>query len=261
MRAQAKLSQLFSWLFLLVIAFLITYGIVRWVGIDPGEIQVWAVWLGVLWWMVIMVTLPWDLYFKAKELLVDARRSTQQGVAIKIADISYVQRWARIALIGALTLHVCTAAMFAGLAALRVMDHGYITAAAALLLMAFRPAGRAYEYLANRLQNIGQQIQYPKDHVVALKEDLAELQSTVAQQGKVLSLEDESGWAHDVESRLTKLEDGLEKMRQGLVDLRAENEDAHRKLARDAEAAAAQIAVDGKVLNHVRELVRFFKDA
>ncbi|WP_293297704.1 MULTISPECIES: hypothetical protein [unclassified Microcoleus] len=43
--------------------------------------------------------------------------------------------------------------------------------------------------------------------------------------------------------------------------MRSTNHAEHTKLARDAESAIAQLTSDGQFLNHVREIIRFFKES
>jgi len=35
-------------------------------GINPGEIEDWVFGFFIFWWLVVVVTLPWNLYFIAK---------------------------------------------------------------------------------------------------------------------------------------------------------------------------------------------------
>ena len=53
----------------------------------------------------------------------------------------------------------------------------------------------------------------------------------------------------------------LAKSRAALEQLQANNEAAHRQLAREAEGAIAQLSEDSQVLNHVREIIRFWKQS
>jgi hypothetical protein len=53
----------------------------------------------------------------------------------------------------------------------------------------------------------------------------------------------------------------LARLGVSVEQLRAANESDHARLARDAEHAIARLSTDGQVLDHVRELVRFFKTA
>ena len=46
-----------------------------------------------------------------------------------------------------------------------------------------------------------------------------------------------------------------------LEALRATNDVEHERLAREAHSAISQLSTDGQFLDHVREILRFFKSA
>jgi hypothetical protein len=47
---------------------LIVFGVVKWMGVNPGEIKDWIIGFFIFWWLVVVVTLPWNLYFSEKNL-------------------------------------------------------------------------------------------------------------------------------------------------------------------------------------------------
>ncbi len=247
-------------LFTVGLLVLAAYGITRWIGVDPGSIRDWVIGLFVLWWLIVVVVLPWDLHFKARAVLVDAARSRKDGISVADADLAYVSRWAKLSLWLAIALHLLSAGGFWLLADLGVYRLGYFAAAAAILAMGLRPAGRAYDYLVDRLGSIGREVRHPRDDVLALRERIDGMDEKLKELLARLDAKDPASWAAQVESRLTAGAAEIERLRAAAEDARRANEDAHRQLSRDAEAAAARMAEDARVLNHVRELVRFFKE-
>ena len=237
------------------------YGIVRWMGVDPGSLRDWIIGLLVLWWLIVVVTLPWDLYFKAKAVLGDAQRSRQEGVTVSEVDLRYVARWARWSLVLAIALHVISALGLSLLQVYGISRLGYLASGAALLLMGLRPAGRAYEYLLVRLTSIGREVRFPRDDVLELRDRIDGMDNQLKELTQRLDLKQAESWATTLETRLAAHATEQERLRTVIEDLRRQNDDAHRQLARDAEAGAARMAEDGRVLNQVRELVRFFKEA
>ena len=240
---------------------LLAYGITRLIGIDPGDIKNWVVGVLVLWWLIVIVTLPWDLYFKSRALLIDTQRSRREGMNIAESDVTYVKRWAKLSLIIAITLHLISAAGFALLQFYGFSEFGYVASGGAILLMGFRPAWRAYDYLVERLTNIGRDIRFPTDDVLAVKKRLEKLSEQLDELSNKLDMENSGSWASTLEARVATQIEEIKKLRTDLEELRTANDEAHRKLASEAEAAASKVAGGAKVINHVRELVRFFKDA
>lgn len=259
--SQTYAGKFFGSLFTVGLLLLAAYGIMRWIGADPGSIRDWVIGLFVLWWLIMVVVLPWDLHFKARGVLVDAARSRKDGITVVEADLVYVTRWAKLSLWLAIALHLVSAAGFWLLADLGIYHLGYYAAGAAILAMGLRPAGRAYEYLVERLANIGREVHHPRDDVLALRERIEGIDERLKGLQQRLDAANAESWAATVEARLAAGAAELERLRAAAEDARRANDDAHRQLARDAEAAAARMAEDARVLNHVRELVRFFKEA
>ena len=247
-------------LFTVGLLMLAAYGITRWLGVDPGAIRDWVIGMFVLWWLIVVVVLPWDLHFKARSLLIDAARSRKDGITVADADLAYVSRWAKLSLWLAIVLHLLSAGGFWILAETGVYHLGYYAAAAAILAMGLRPAGRAYEFLIDRLGSIGREVRHPRDDVNALRQRIDGMDEKLKELLLRLDPKEAASWAAQVETRLTAGTAEIERLHAAAEDARRANDDAHRQLARDAEAAAARMAEDARVLNHVRELVRFFKE-
>jgi len=252
---------LLSSFFTLGLLALAAFGLVKWIGVNPGEIKDWVIGFFIFWWLVVVVTLPWNLYFSAKNLLANSDRAIKSGRAIKETELIYLKRWEKFSFVLAIGLHIITAIVLAYVQYAGFSAFGYIGAAAAILLMAFRPAIRAYDYLMSRLKNIGREIDYPADNVQTLLDRCSSVDNHLALVNQKLNLDDQESWASSLVTKLQSHTAELDHIRTQLEDLRRLNNEEHRQLARDAESAAAQIAEDGKVLNHVRELVRFFKEA
>lgn len=239
----------------------LAYACLGWLGVDVGSLTEWGIGLLVLWWLIVVVTLPWDLYFKARGILDDTTKSRAQGLTVADQDVAYVRRWARLSLGLAVALHLVTAAGLYLLSQHGIGRIGLFGAGAALLLMALRPAGRAYEYLLARLTSIGHETRFPRDDVLDLRQRLEAAERAVKQLEHELDLKHDCSWAGQVASAAEALAAKVEGQRAALEDLRQANDDAHRRLAREAEQATARLTEDARVLSNVRELVRFFKEA
>jgi hypothetical protein len=53
----------------------------------------------------------------------------------------------------------------------------------------------------------------------------------------------------------------LARITANLEELRATNQTEHERLSREARQAISQLSTDGQFLDHVREIIRFFKSA
>jgi hypothetical protein len=136
-----------------------------------------------------------------------------------------------------------------------------VSSGATLLLTALRPAIRAYQYLAVRLSMIRQQIKYPREDVVELRNRVSNLDANVAIIMEKLDRENPNSWAaiQQQEVKITRQE--LARLKALLEQLQAKNQVEHEALSQEAQNAIAQLTEDSQFLNHVREIIRFFKTA
>ena len=119
----------------------------------------------------------------------------------------------------------------------------------------------AQHYVSDRLRVIGQALLVPREDGVTLRADLQAVTEHLARLERALDPEESGSLAARHGADLSELRQSLDRLRLIHDELRATNAAEHSRLAREAEQAVAQISADGQVLDHVRELVRFFKSA
>jgi hypothetical protein len=239
---------------LLLIGGGILFVLLRAFGLPIGELADWAIGIASFWWLVVIVTLPWNLYFQAKAVQQEAVVSQKRGIPVEDSTLAFLQKLIRWSLRVAIALHGLSALAFYGLAVGQVTPIGYPSAVAAVLLTALRPAIRGYEYLADRLAQLQGQIQIPREDALELAERLEQLQEQW-DPGKPGS------WAQQEEETRRYLRQELAALKAQLEQLRASNELEHRQLRQETRQAVAQLSVDSQFLGHVREILRFIKEA
>jgi hypothetical protein len=131
----------------------------------------------------------------------------------------------------------------------------------ALLLTGLRPASRAYDYLVARLAAIRRAVVHPREDIVELRGRFAELDARVASIARELDADEADSLAARMSVTSMDLRRDLERVSSDVDRQRVENRREHERIAREAERAVAQVSADGEVLEHVREIVRFFKTA
>ncbi|TAE31544.1 MAG: hypothetical protein EAZ92_02700 [Candidatus Kapaibacterium sp.] len=221
----------------------------------------WGVALVSLLWLLGIVTIPWNIYFQARTIVSEAEESEKRGITVESSDIAYTKRWADRALLLAVCLHAASAVGMYFLASAGISFMGYFGAGASLLLTFVRPVARGYEYVRKRLARIRQEISFPREDVVRLRADVERLEQELTSLRFQLSTDEEQSWASGIESRLTEHSAHTERLRQRLDTLQETNKLEHEKIARDAENASAKALADAAIVSHVREIVRFFKEA
>lgn len=235
---------------------LIAFFILQWLNIPAGNFIDWVIGVASFWWLLAVVTIPWNVYFEAEETKAEAVISRQKDIPVDHKQLAYVGKVARWALVVAIALHIISALGLYNLAVWGISPVGYVSGFAMLLLTILRPAVRAYQFIAMRLMAIRQQIQYPREDVMELRFRVTELENLFKNMNETLDKMTETQ-----QTEWQGMRQDLAKSRAALEQLQANNEAAHRQLAREAEGAIAQLSEDSQVLNHVREIIRFWKQS
>jgi len=176
---------------------LITLAVLSWLHVPIGNFSDWVVALGTFVWLTIIVTVPWNIYFEAREVINEAEESERKKIEFDKAQIPYVQRLASRALSVAILLHIASTVGLYLLAYYQISVVGYYGAGAALLLTILRPAIRLYEYISKRLSSIREQVKYPREDIDAMKFELENLKYQVQVLNDRFDTEIEDSWINE----------------------------------------------------------------
>jgi hypothetical protein len=245
----------------IVVVVLLAFGVLQWFHVPVGNVLDWSIGGASFWWLLVIVTVPWNVHFQAKEVLAEAAQSRENNIPVDEKQVKYVEVLAKRSLWVAISLHLVSTIGLYSLAATGISAVGYISSGAALLLTVLRPAIRGYEYLYARLRMIRQTFTYPREDILELRNRFLEVEQ------KVKSLEDQLNPAQPYSlaennqrfSEETRRE--LARIVATLEELRATNQTDHERLSREGRNAIAQLSSDGQFLDHAREIIRFFKSA
>lgn len=250
-----------SFSFGLIILLLVAFTGLHWLQIPTGSFLDWAIGTVCFGWLLAIVSVPWNIHFEAREVLAEAVLSQELGIAVDEKQIDYVKTLAGRSLWVAIILHILSAIGLYTLAITGISAVGYISSGAALLLTALRPAIRTYKYFAARLVMIRQQFKYPREDVVEVRTRLYSAEETLKRLEEQLNPEDPCSWAATQQRQWEAVRNDLTGIATAMVELQATNQAEHNRLAREAQQAIAQLTTDGQFLEHVREIIRFFKTA
>ncbi len=208
-------------------------------------------------WLLLIVTVPWNLHFTADAALREATLAAAAGREVDEAELAYATRLRLRSLQVAIGLHGVTAAVLLLLALTKVSPLGYAGAGAALALTLMRPGLKAYEHMRERLRTLRRELVLPREDGVELGRQLRELQSSVEQLRR--RVDDHEAGSLPVQIR--ELEQRLDGMAKHWRDQHHAQELAIEQVRRDADSSIARVLGDAAIVGHVRELVRFFKQA
>lgn len=178
------------------------FGLYKLIG--SGEFLDWLVGSLSLIWMFFVVTIPWNAYFKAREIMYEAEISRLKNISFKEEGLIFARSVAKRSLITSITLHILSAVGLFLVAHFQVSQVGYFSAVLVLLLTFLRPGIRFYEYLHKKLEMIRKEVLYPRDDLETLRQKVEETYSSVNA---------ESGyWREEVNHKLDDLEQKLKKL-------------------------------------------------
>jgi hypothetical protein len=230
--------------------------ILQWLQISAGNLVDWSIGIASFWWLIIIVTIPWNVYFEARETISEATISEEKGIPLDLKQLNYVKKVSRWSIISAIALHFLSAIGLYTLAATGISSVGYISSGATLLLTGLRPAIRGYQYLAQRLSLIRKQIKYPREDVLELRGRVNNLERSVGE----IKIQIDNNGEHQ-QQQWVEIRQQLALLKALLEQLQAKNAVEHEELSREARNAISQLTEDSQFLNHVREIIRFVKMA
>ena len=236
-------------------------GIVQWLNISAGSLVDWLIGIASFWWLLIIVTIPWNIYFDARETLTEANISQEKGIQVNLKQLNYVQKVARWSIIGALALHLFSALALYLLAATGISNVGYVSSGLTLLLTILRPAIRGYQYLTTRLLTIKKEVKYPREDAIELSNQLKSLKIRIKTLEYLLDLKNPNSLIKKQQQAAQENRHQLALQKALLEEYQAKNTVEHERLSREAKTAISQLSEDSQFLGHVREIIRFVKTA
>lgn len=258
-RSSGETTTVLGFVSSIIFLALISFAVLSWLDMPAGTFLDWIVGIISFAWLVTVVTVPWNIYFEAREVLLESRISQKKNIEFDASQLGYVRRLNRWSLIGALFLHIISAAILYWIAYSQISVVGYYAAGMALLLTFFRPAIRAYEYISSRLAQIREEIKYPREDVATLVQDVQFLQEDLKSIQYLLNSGEEDSWLSKVERDLRKHQEHLEQLQNLLHQQAQENQQEHERIAQETRHAVAQLSEDGKFIDNLVEIIRFIK--
>jgi len=248
-------------LFFLAIGALVLFFGLHWLNVPVGSLIDWMVGVGILWWLGVVTTLPWNAHFAALGVVEEAQASRERGIAVNEEHVAFARRMATRFRTLAVVLHLLSAAVLFVLAYFHVVAVGYPAAIAALALTFARPAARAYEHLAERLRLMKHQVHYPREDVMELRTRVQDLESQLKSINNSLDTSETDSWAHQLAQNQAAAARHFDRLDSLVEELTRQNAREHEALARQTAQEIAKLSEDARFLNQVRELIRFVKTA
>ncbi|MFJ9025319.1 hypothetical protein ACIRPU_35915 [Streptomyces sp. NPDC102259] len=221
------------------------------VGGAPPAV-VFAVGAGVLslLWLMLLLTLPWNLYFRAHTVLAEIAVSREKGIEVSPARDAEAARIARTMLRAAVAGHVLTAAVVLSVTWATGEFTGYWFAAFFLLSTFFRPAGAYFGQLRRRLGTLLKDVTYPRDDVVEVRARVERAEAGAR------ALEEKAEEQYKALAELRRTVDAL------AMSTFEQTEKADRKIAalgREFESTVNRLTDDQDIIAGVKAFLRLLR--
>lgn len=227
-------------------------------------------------WLIVLVTVPWNLHFAARRAAAEMAVSRERGISVRAADDAEAARISGRMLRFALGAHLATAvaAAVAAAAIAYVSDSkaGYYVAGIFLLSTAFRPAGAYVAHVRERIMVLTRESTHPRDDVAAMREQAEELRQAVDElrtdlqhsrddlRGRESALADSIAHARELlTADLSRLQDAQAADR---IAARSRDDELSRRIdqmVRTIEATLDGISDHQELLAGLRALVRMVR--
>jgi molybdopterin converting factor small subunit len=167
-------------------------------------------------WLIVLVAVPWNLYFGARRVLIEMAASRGRGIDIPADQEAEAHTIARRMLWFALGGHVITAAVAGVVTYVSGATIGYYVTAAYLFSATIRPAAAYFAHLRERIRTLSRESLHPREDVTELRERVSGLVKIAKR------LEEEMVGSHraltdDLRRTETKLADQIAHERQVLT--------------------------------------------
>jgi len=120
-------------------------------------------------WLVVLVTVPWNLYFAARRAVAEMAVSRGRGITVPAAYGGEARQLGRRMLWFALGAHIATALAAAVITYVSGATIGYYFAGFYLLSAAIRPVVAYFAHVRERITTMTRESRHPRDDIASLK--------------------------------------------------------------------------------------------
>lgn len=159
----------------LVFLALIGFGVASLLHVEARKLVPAGITLVSLYWLLVITTVPWNLYFRARQVRAAIGDSRSRGIPVAESRETEVRRLERRLLRLAVAGHVASALVTAGVTWLTGHVLGYYVAGFYLLSTVIRPLVAYFGYLRGRIASLLKEVTFPRDDVAALRQLVQEL--------------------------------------------------------------------------------------
>jgi hypothetical protein len=205
--------------------------------------------------LLIILKLPWDLYFEARDILAEQRESLRRGIEIPQEDQTYTQKMETKLLVICLSLHLITAVVISLATHYSGGTIGYYFAGFYLLSTAFRPMASFYVVQKRRFASLRTRCKVPREDSVNFAREIKELKEGL-ESLEELQKDHSSQW----EERFLELGNSLKEIKtEGGSHFRLLDQKMERVLL-EFTRSIEKLTEDKELLRGIRAFVKVIRE-
>lgn len=161
------------------VAWMLGLGDVVRASVAAGHLLDWIMGGFCLLWLLILLKVPWDLYFQAQQVAFELQRAGERKIVVPVERDAYIRALRRRLGWLAVGGHLFSAALVALVAYFSHGQVGYYFAGFYLVSTVFRPAVAGYVYLRQKLRAIAEETHFPREDIGTVLDRLERQEITV----------------------------------------------------------------------------------
>lgn len=205
--------------------------------------------------LLLVLKLPWDLYFEAKDLIYNQQQSLQNEIFVSEEDLEYALKAKSRLLLLCLTLHVVCALAAAFISYQSQSQVGYYFTLVFLASTSFRPLLAYFQKERQRLFNLKNQCLIPREDSLQLKTQLNNIENELANL--------QSSYQHEnIQTKQTEIElrDTIETLQKEQKSLQVTNNKQYERVLNEFTKSIEKLTEDQELLRGIRAMVKLLKE-
>ncbi|MCK5682519.1 hypothetical protein KAJ27_00295, partial [bacterium] len=205
--------------------------------------------------LVAVLILPWDLYFEAKNILIDQEESIRKGIELSKEDYEYVRKKIPWLLFGCIGLHVLATIVISLVTYFSGRTIGYYFALFFLLSTGFRPVIAFYMHQKSRFAELKKRCRVPREDSIDFSNRIKELEKSLDSMKEESEQEADKG-----EKRFDKTQLELEQLYQKITESRRFYIEKVDRVCAEFQRSLEHLTQDKELLRGMRALVKMVKE-
>ncbi|MCO4782739.1 MAG: hypothetical protein KC646_10485 [Candidatus Cloacimonetes bacterium] len=205
--------------------------------------------------LVLVLKLPWDLYFEAKDVIYNQQQSIKKDIFVSKEDLDYALKAKSRLLLLCLVVHAICAGVAALISYQSQSQIGYYFSGVFTLSTIFRPLLSYFQKERQRLIHLKSQCLIPRDDSQQIQIKLADLEDKLAHFQNTYQEE-----SIQMNQKQNDFQEAIDLLQKQLKSLQLTNKDQYDKVLNEFTKSIEKLTEDQELLRGFRAIVKLLKE-